>query len=66
MIDTTSIINNTTNYMKGLGVTIPKSLKDMDRYFQAILYHFLKERYFLDKPWTVNHWFTPELFVNKV
>ncbi len=40
MIDTTSIIKNTTNYMKGLGVDIPESLNDLDRYFQAILYHF--------------------------
>lgn len=66
MIDTTSIIKNTTNYMEGLGITIPESLKDTDRYFQAILYHFLKERYFLDKPWTVNHWFTPELFASQI
>lgn len=66
--DHQSIERTTVSFMKRMGVELDATTPfiELDNYYQALLYHFLRERFYLEKPHANKYWFTTQYFIDHI
>ena len=66
--DHQSIERSTINFMKRMGVELDSTTPfvELDNYYQALLFHFLRERFYLEKPHANKYWFTTQYFIDRI
>ena len=66
--DHQSIERTTVSFMKRMGVELDATTPfiELDNYYQALLYHFLRERFYLEKPHASKYWFTTQYFIDHI